>query len=158
MLPACQASKPPLSRADCPDTPLSLQQLSTRADINTLLISDSSLVKSASNAKCWLKTKGWAQPGELYNHLKLVYVLMTAATVTKGSHLENNAKNAVLAVAFLMESDINDQKVEVIANMVATKVLDWVNSVVNHLAASNKFTSATSTAQAETMLALKDIL
>ncbi|KAG5726925.1 hypothetical protein E4T56_gene6280 [Termitomyces sp. T112] len=105
----------------------------------------------------WLEAKGWAQAGEPYNCLKLVQVLMTAAAITKGSHLENDMKNAILAVAFLLEDDITDQKADVITEAVATKVLDWVNNIVNHLTSSTEFASATGTSQAEKTLALKEI-
>ncbi|KAG5349489.1 hypothetical protein C0989_003477 [Termitomyces sp. Mn162] len=114
-------------------------------------------VKLVSNARQWLEAKGWAQAGEPYNCLKLVQVLMTAAAITKGSHLENDMKNAILAVAFLLEDDITDQKADVITEAVATKVLDWVNNIVNHLTSSTEFASATGTSQAEKTLALKEI-
>ncbi|KAH0579629.1 hypothetical protein H2248_002479 [Termitomyces sp. 'cryptogamus'] len=82
---------------------------------------------------------------------------MNAALVTKGSRLENNAKNTVLAAAFLLEDDTTDQMSGVTADAVAAKVLDRVGGVVDHLSSSSEFTAATSTSQAETTLALKGI-
>ncbi|KAG6859829.1 hypothetical protein C0995_003350 [Termitomyces sp. Mi166 len=82
---------------------------------------------------------------------------MTAALVSKGSKLDTDTRNVILAVAFLLEDDIIDQTSEVLADTVATKVFSCIKNVVNCLLLSSEFVSATSTFQAKTTLALKGI-
>ncbi|KAG6894405.1 hypothetical protein C0993_011606 [Termitomyces sp. T159_Od127] len=80
---------------------------------------------------------------------------MTVALASKSTRLESNARNVILVVAFLLEDDITDQLA--IADAVASKVLVQISTVTNKLASSSEFAEATSTAQAETTLALKDV-
>ncbi|KAG5350735.1 hypothetical protein C0989_009479 [Termitomyces sp. Mn162] len=80
---------------------------------------------------------------------------MTAAMVSKGTKLKNNARNAVLVVAFLLEDNVTDQSAESIADAVATGVLACMGAITDSLASSSEFASATSTSQVETTLALK---
>ncbi|KAG5334273.1 hypothetical protein C0989_003570, partial [Termitomyces sp. Mn162] len=72
--------------------------------------------------------------------MKLIHMLMTAVLASKGSKMDNNVRNVILAVAFLMEDDIINQI--------------WGN----HRGCSlQEFVSATSTSQAETTMSLKSI-
>ncbi|KAG6895114.1 hypothetical protein C0992_003109 [Termitomyces sp. T32_za158] len=139
-----------------PDTPPQQRQLPTRADIGALLSGDPGPVKTVNDARRWMETKGWILAGEPYDRTKLVRVLMTAAMVTKGTRLDSDARNAVLAVAFLLEDDVTDSTAETIAQAVAAKVLDRIGPVTTSLSTSVEFAAAASTTQAETTLALKD--
>ncbi|KAG6875385.1 hypothetical protein C0993_009499, partial [Termitomyces sp. T159_Od127] len=120
-------------------------------DWEALLSGDNGPVKSANDARHWMETKGWILAGEPYNRTKLV------ALVTRGTQLDSNVQNTVLAVAFLLEDDINDQSAKAIAQVVAAKVLGCIGDAAASLSTLSEFVSATSTSQAETTVALKEV-
>ncbi|KAG6884250.1 hypothetical protein C0993_012782 [Termitomyces sp. T159_Od127] len=140
-----------------PGSPPLPQQLPTRSEFGALLQAQAGPIKSVSDARWWLDSKGWVLAGEPYDRMKLARVLMTAAVTAKGMKIKGDARNAILAVALLLESNIIDSTLKAIANAVASKILKHVKPVVHHMASSADFTSANGTAQAETTLALKGV-
>ncbi|KAG5330518.1 hypothetical protein C0989_008870, partial [Termitomyces sp. Mn162] len=122
--------KPPRqqnSGANRAGTPTPTQPLPSRSKFSALLMAHGGPVRSLSNARKWLETKGWILAGEPYNRMKLARMLMTAVVISKGVKLENEAKNAILAVAFLMEDDAIDKLSDSLASIVASKVLERVD-------------------------------
>ncbi|KAF5375541.1 hypothetical protein D9615_009144 [Tricholomella constricta] len=151
--------KPSAGGAIQQGTPNVPRQLPTRADISTFLIGDTGPVKSPKEARRWLETKGWILSGEAYDRAKLVRVLLTAALnlSQKATETKTDAKNAVLAVAFLLEDDITDCISDALADAVTAKALDRLDSAAAKLSSSAAFATATDTQQAETTLALQTV-
>ncbi|KAF5378885.1 hypothetical protein D9615_006982 [Tricholomella constricta] len=151
--------KPPTGGASQQGTPNVPRQLPTRADISTFLIGDTGPVKSSKEARRWLETKGWILAGEAYDRTKLVRILLTAALnlSQKATETRTDAKNAVLAVAFLLEEDITDCIADALAEAVTAKALDRLDSATSKLTSSTAFSTATDTQQAETTIALKTV-
>ncbi|KAG5349036.1 hypothetical protein C0989_006460 [Termitomyces sp. Mn162] len=150
--------KPPTHRqsssANQTGTPGPAQPLLARSEFSTLLMGHGGLVRSAGEAQRWLEAKGWILVGKPYDCMKLAHVLMTAAMISKGMKLENEVKNAVLAVAFLLEDDVNDKILNFLADAVTAKVLDRINPIFHRITSSLNFATASNTTQAETTLAL----
>ncbi|KAF5375879.1 hypothetical protein D9615_008261 [Tricholomella constricta] len=151
--------KPPAGGANRPGTPNAPRQLPSRADISTFLIGESGPVKSPKEARRWLETKGWILAGETYDRSKLVRVLLTAALnlSMKTTDAKTDAKNAVLAVAFLLEDDIADTVSDALVDAITTKALDRLDTATEKLTSSATFSSALDTHQAETTLALQTV-
>ncbi|KAG6884600.1 hypothetical protein C0993_009680, partial [Termitomyces sp. T159_Od127] len=142
------------SGANQTGTPGPAQPLPARSEFSTLLMGHGGPVRSAGEARRWLEAKGWILAGEPYDRMKLACVLMTVAMISKGAKLENEAKNAVLAVAFLLEDDVNDKISNSLADAVAAKVLNCVDPIFHRVTSSLDFATASDTTRAETTLAL----
>ncbi|KAG5349057.1 hypothetical protein C0989_006340 [Termitomyces sp. Mn162] len=95
---------------------------------------ESGPIELAQDTHKWLETKGWILAAEPYDCSKLVNILVTAALVPKTPDL----KLVALATAFLLDANITDHILDILANTVA----------VDFLVASN-------TKHAESTLALK---
>lgn len=89
--------------------------------------------------------------------MKLARVLMTAVISTKGQRIDGNAKNAVLAVALLMEEDTGDVLADFLADKIAFRVIERIDPAIGRMTASVDFAMANGVSQAETTLALKDV-
>ncbi|KAH0579411.1 hypothetical protein H2248_002272, partial [Termitomyces sp. 'cryptogamus'] len=75
---------------------------------------------------------------------------------TRSAKTNNEACNATLTVAFLLEEDIKDWLSDTLAQLVAGKVLEWVDLVISCMFSMLNFMSASHTSQVETMLMLKE--
>ncbi|KAG6867599.1 hypothetical protein C0993_000728, partial [Termitomyces sp. T159_Od127] len=104
----------------------------------------------------WLETKSWILAGEPYDRMKLARVLMTAAVSSKGPRIDSEAKNAILAVALLMEEDAVNVHAESITEAIVSKLVERIEPVTHRMASAD-FAAANGLAQAETTLTLKDV-
>ncbi|KAG5337323.1 hypothetical protein C0989_009649 [Termitomyces sp. Mn162] len=87
----------------------------------------------------------------------LACTLMTAVVTSNGPKLKVNAKNAVLAVMFLLEDNVNNKLSDILADTVTSKVLEYIKPIVHCITSSLNFAPANDMAQAETTLALKSV-
>ncbi|KAG6884181.1 hypothetical protein C0993_000583 [Termitomyces sp. T159_Od127] len=133
------------SSANQTGPPITTQLLPARSKFSTLLMAYGGPVRSAGKAQRWLEAKGWILVGEPYDHMKLAHVLITAAMVSKGPNLKNEVKNAVLAVAFLLEDDVSDKISSSLANAVTAKALDHVDPIIHCITSSLDFVTASDT-------------
>lgn len=151
-------SKPP-GGSNPSGTPGPPRILPSRADISALIAGDNGPIKNSRDACRFLETKGWILAAEPYDRTKLVRVLLTAALSLPGKNNESRteAKNAVLAVAFLLDDDITDNVSDALVEAIATKTLSRLESTTDRLASSAAFLSATDTDQADATLTLKGV-
>lgn len=139
---------PPLS-----GTPGHPPPLPTHSDLTSLLAVDSGTIRSVSDARRWLESRGWILAAEPYDRTKLANVLVTAALTPKTPDL----KNAALAVAFVLEANVTDQVSSLLAEAVAEKTLGKLSAAVDKLNSSADFISANDSSRAETSLTLNSV-
>ncbi|KAG6851630.1 hypothetical protein C0991_007449 [Blastosporella zonata] len=126
------------------------------------MIIGKSPIKSVSTTRKFLEENGWVLAGDPYDREKLARIIATVAVgdaLFKSSPIgsRTQAKNALLAVAFLLKSDITDHVSNTLADAVATKALARLKTTAANLAASAAFASAHDTARAESTIAMQKI-
>ena len=118
----------------------------------TAVLAATSPITGPDNAHKWIKTKGYILSGEWYSKPKLADILFSLAVNAK---ILTKVKNAIVVVAFLIE----DLTEEDFAASLSTKIISKIESamtLINSEADSAKnFLSATTTQQAEAMIALQ---
>ncbi|KAG5349901.1 hypothetical protein C0989_001345 [Termitomyces sp. Mn162] len=125
------SSPPPKQFQHTGDT----EKLTTSSDFKTILASNSGPILAA----------------KLYDCIKLTSILATTALTSNQAKL----KSTILAVTFLMEADVYNQVLNVLANIVAAKALGKLNSMVGKLSSIAEFLNANNAQRAETTLAIK---
>ncbi|KAG6852381.1 hypothetical protein C0991_012561 [Blastosporella zonata] len=134
-----------------------------RIDPLPAIIGNSGTVRSVQGARQFLEESGWILAREPYDHTKLTRIIATVATgeVTSAraptAKAKSQAKNALIAVALLLDADITDHISDTLANAVATKTLARLEATASSLATSATFASANDTNCADTTVTLQKI-
>ncbi|KAG6851914.1 hypothetical protein C0991_005022 [Blastosporella zonata] len=134
-----------------------------RNDPLSTLIGDSGPIKSATNARQYLETNGWVLSAETYDRNKIAKIITTVAlggashTRSASNTLKPEARNALLAVAFLIDDDMTDNIANTLAEAVAAKALARLEPLATSLATSVSFASANDTNRANNTITLQSI-
>ncbi|KAG5350622.1 hypothetical protein C0989_010093 [Termitomyces sp. Mn162] len=145
------SSQPPPSGPNPGGTPKHLHLTPTHSNLRTLLAQDTSLIRSLPNTCKWLESNGWILMAEPYNQVKIISILATTALYSKLAEM----KNAVLAMAFLLEADVMDQISSSLADAIMTKTMGRLSDLVKKLGTMAKFLTANNAQRAESTLTLK---
>ncbi|KAG6872697.1 hypothetical protein C0995_007491 [Termitomyces sp. Mi166 len=111
-------------------------------------------VNMKSSGLAMAKTSAYAVfdlQADLYNCTKLFNILMTAMLMTKTSEL----KNVALAIAFLLDTNVTDYILDILAEAIVVKVLGCLKEIAEKLGSIAKYLIANNVKHAETTLVLK---
>ena len=111
-------------------------------------------VRSLTDARKWLDSKGWVLSEEPYDRSKIVRILLTAAALPK---VPMEACHAIQAAAFLIEENILDTSASIISEAITAKLTPLLSDILPDLTPTKTFIDAVSTQQASPLNELKAI-
>src|ERR1700719_955678 len=103
-----------------------IRSLLSWSEIDSWLSSKPNPVASVSEAKSWLKTKGWILAGEDYTKPKLADILFTVALTSK---LTPEASSAIKAVVLLIEDLVEEDFSASLSDQIVTKISASIDSL-----------------------------
>ncbi|KAG6863285.1 hypothetical protein C0991_007033, partial [Blastosporella zonata] len=127
------------------------------------IIGDTGPIRSASDARQYLKTNSWVLAAESYDRNKIARIIATVAIggATQSRAASNTmrpkVRNTLLVVAFLIDEDITDNIANIIAETVASRTIACLEPITNSLATSASFVAANDTNRANNTLTLQTI-
>lgn len=148
-----QSGRTSARSASTSGTPAAPRDLPSRSDLTAIVAGVDGPINNTSDARLWLDKKGWVLAGEKYNSSKLSNILLTVSLLPK---LPADAASAIRAVAYLIESNLEDDTSSSLAKATAEKFLSLIGSVPDAFNKAKDFLEATSTQQANTAVVLNE--
>ena len=139
------------SQEQAPSTSQAQAQLLPRSESSAVL-SATSPITSPIDARKWIETRGYILAGEQYSRPKLADILFTLAVEAK---IPADVKNAILAVAFLIEDTAEEDFASSLSSKIISKIDESLSSINNELDSAKKFLTATTSQQAEATISLQ---
>ena len=100
------------------------------------VLSATSPITSPIDARKWIETRGYILAGEQYSRPKLADILFTLAVEAK---IPADVKNAILAVAFLIEDTAEEDFASSLSSKIISKIDESLSSINNELDSTKKF-------------------
>ena len=119
---------------------------------STAVLTATSPITGPDDARKWIETKGYILSGEQYSKPKLADILFSLAVDAK---IPTEVKNAIVAVAFLIEDLAEEDFAASLSTKIITKIEKAMASISSEADSAKKFLSATTTQQAEATIVLQ---
>jgi hypothetical protein len=119
---------------------------------STAVLTATSPITGPEDARKWIETKGYILSGEQYSKPKLADILFTLAAEAK---IPTEVKNTIVSVAFLIEDIAEEDFAASLSTKIISKFETALSSISSEVKSTKKFLSATTTQQAEAMIALQ---
>src|ERR1700720_3117719 len=139
------------SQEQAPSTSQAQAQLLPRSESSAVL-SATSPITSPIDARKWIETRGYILAGEQYSRPKLADILFTLAVEAK---IPANVKNAIVAVAFLIEDTAKKTSHRLFPAKSSPRSMKSLSSINNKLDSAKKFLTAIMSQQAEATSSLQ---
>lgn len=138
------------------------RQPNSRQELSALLTAETGPIRNLDKAQDYLESKGWVLAGEPYSMDKLCRILLTACISLSNKKVvateHNAAHDSVLAVAFLLESELNDsiseQLMSIVSDKISAKVDDLTDKLSSAVTSTMAFLAATDKTHAECTITL----